>query len=70
MGGTPDDERFRLLVESVDGFAIVTLALDGCVESWNPGILAPSDSSAALKRRRSEEIAFIFTSEDREAGIP
>jgi PAS domain S-box-containing protein len=31
------DERFRLLVESVEDYAIFMLDLDGRVASWNPG---------------------------------
>jgi PAS domain S-box-containing protein len=59
---------FRLLVESVEDYAIYLLALDGTIQSWNAG-------ARRLKGYTSAEIvgrnfATFFSPEDREAGRP
>ena len=61
-------ETFRLLVESVEDYAIYLLALDGTVESWNAG-------ARRLKGYTGSEIigqnfATFFSPEDRAAGKP
>jgi len=36
-GGLSREDRYRLLVESVNDYAIYMLDPDGVVASWNPG---------------------------------
>jgi PAS domain S-box-containing protein len=62
------EERFRLLVESVETYAIFMLDPDGNVATWNIG-------AQRLKGYREEEIlgrssSTFYTPEDREAGKP
>ncbi|HKB55311.1 MAG TPA: PAS domain S-box protein [Ramlibacter sp.] len=61
-------ERFRLLVESVRGYAIFMLDVNGNVRSWNAG-------AQLLKGYSAEEIigrhfAIFYTPEDHQAGKP
>lgn len=61
-------ETFRLLVESIEDYAIYLLALDGTVQSWNAG-------ARRLKGYADTEIigrnfAAFFSPEDREAARP
>ncbi|MFZ3308027.1 MAG: PAS domain S-box protein, partial [Xanthobacteraceae bacterium] len=37
MTGMTEDQRYRLLIESVTDYAIFMLDADGIVASWNPG---------------------------------
>lgn len=62
------EERFRLLVESVEDYAIFTLDPAGRVTSWNPG-------AERIKGCRAEEILghsfeVFYTPEQRAAGLP
>ena len=62
------DEQFRLLVESVQDYAIFMLDLEGRVASWNPG-------AERIKGYRAEEIlgrhfSIFYPSEDVDRGIP
>ncbi|WP_456239078.1 hybrid sensor histidine kinase/response regulator [Ramlibacter alkalitolerans] len=62
------EERFRLLVDSVQDYAIFMLSPEGIVESWNAG-------AEAIKGYRGEEIIgadfrTFYTPEDRAAGKP
>lgn len=66
--GQSSDDRFRLFMQSVNGYAIYFLDTTGHVISWNTG-------AERLKQYTSEEITGqnferFFTSEDREAGKP
>jgi PAS domain S-box-containing protein len=61
-------ETFRVLVESVEDYAIYVLAPDGTVESWNVG-------AQRLKGYTADEIVgrnyeMFFSQEDRDAGKP
>jgi PAS domain S-box-containing protein len=61
------EERFRLLVEQVQDYAIILLDREGRVLTWNEG-------AQRLKGYRSEEIlshsiACIYTEQDRAAGL-
>ncbi len=63
-----DDEHFRILVESIQHYAIYLLDPAGVIRSWNAG-------GQALKGYTSEEIvnhsfATFFTPEDQAAGKP
>jgi PAS domain S-box-containing protein len=62
------EERFRLLVDSVQDYAIFMLSPAGIVESWNAG-------AEAIKGYRAEEIVgsdfrVFYTPEDRAVGRP
>ena len=62
------EEWFRLLVESVQDYAIFMLDLEGHVTSWNPG-------AERIKGYRAEEIlgrhfSIFYPPEDIERGIP
>jgi PAS domain S-box-containing protein len=62
------DEQFRLLVKSVQDYAIFMLDLEGHVASWNPG-------AERIKGYRAEEIlgrhfSIFYPSEDVDRGIP
>ncbi|MEJ8835346.1 PAS domain-containing hybrid sensor histidine kinase/response regulator [Ramlibacter sp. AN1133] len=62
------EERFRLLVDSVQDYAIFMLGPDGTVQSWNAG-------AEAIKGYRASEIVgqdfrMFYTPEDRAAGKP
>ena len=63
-----NEERFRLLVQSVTDYAIYMLDLDGRVTNWNIG-------AQRIKGYRPEEIigehfSRFYTEEDKAAGLP
>ena len=62
------EERFRLIIEGVQDYAIFMLDVDGVVVSWNPG-------AERMKGYRAEEIcgrhfSSFYPPEDLEAGKP
>jgi PAS domain S-box-containing protein len=64
----PDTDRFELLLNSVDDYAIYMLDANGFVTSWNAG-------AEKIKGYTSNEIlgrhfSLFFTPEDRRAGSP
>jgi PAS domain S-box-containing protein len=68
MPSPPYDFRFDLLVESLTGYAIYMLDLEGCISTWNRG-------AELLKGYGAEEIVGqsferFFTLEDRKSGLP
>lgn len=62
------EERFRLLVEGVQGYAIFMLDRDGRVSSWNQG--AERSSGWAAPEIIGQPYSVFFTPEERKAGIP
>ena len=62
------EERFRLLVESVEEYAIYTLTPDGRVASWNAG--AQRLFGYSLVEILGQPYERLFTEEDAEAGEP
>jgi PAS domain S-box-containing protein len=62
------EERLRLLIESVEDYAIITYSLDNRVSTWNIG------AERILGYREAEAVgqdgSMIFTPEDRAAGVP
>ncbi|HEX8847221.1 MAG TPA: CheR family methyltransferase [Pyrinomonadaceae bacterium] len=62
------EERVRLLIESIQDYAIFTLDTQGRITSWNPGAQMIIGYSEAEAIGQSGEI--IFTPEDRERGVP
>ena len=62
------EERFRLLVESVQDYAIFMVDPEGCVSTWNPG-------AQRINRYSALEIIGLnfsqfYTDEDKRAGRP
>jgi PAS domain S-box-containing protein len=62
------EERYRLLVETMQDYAIFTLDPSGTVTSWNPG-------AERMKRYAPGEIigqsfSRFYTEEDRQSGLP
>jgi PAS domain S-box-containing protein len=62
------DARWRLVVESVEDYAIITLDLAGRVQTWNPG--AERVFGWAEAEIVGRDGAVLFTPEDRAAGVP
>ena len=62
------EERFRLLVESVEEYAICTLTPDGRVASWNAG--AQRFFGYSLVEILGQPYERLFTEEDAAAGEP
>ncbi|HEX3843934.1 MAG TPA: chemotaxis protein CheB, partial [Steroidobacteraceae bacterium] len=62
------EERFRLLVESADEFAIFTLDRQARIISWNRG--AERVTGFSEQDILGQSAATVFTPEDRAAGIP
>jgi len=63
-----NEERLRLLIESVSDYAIFTLTLDARISSWNTGAERVFGWTESEALGQSGEI--IFTPEDRKAGAP
>jgi PAS domain S-box-containing protein len=62
------EERFRLLVDSIEDYAIYILDLEGRIASWNPG-------AERIKGYRAEEVlgrhySIFYPPEDVDRGIP
>jgi PAS domain S-box-containing protein len=62
------EERFRLLVESTDDYAIISLDPQGRVESWNPG--AERTLGYTTEEIVGRPFDLFFSPEDRAAGRP
>ena len=62
------EERFRLLVESVQDFAIFMLDPDGCIATWNSGARRILRYSA--QEIVGEHFAQFYTEDERKAGRP
>jgi PAS domain S-box-containing protein len=62
------EARYRAVLESATGHAIITMDKDGCVTGWSPGAVALLgwEEAEALGR----DIGLIWTEEDRAAGVP
>ncbi len=62
------EERLRLIVNSVNDYAIITTDLAGIITSWNRGAERIFGFTPAEALRRHVEL--IFTPEDRRVGAP
>lgn len=62
------EERYRLLFETVEEYAILTLGTDGRIASWNSGAKQIFGWTEAEIVGRSVDV--LFTEEDRAAGVP
>ena len=63
-----DEDRYRLIIDSITDYAIYMLDPSGIVTSWNPG-------ARRFKGYEAHEIigkhfSTFYTAEDREAGLP
>jgi PAS domain S-box-containing protein len=63
-----EDERFRLLIESVTDYAIFMLDPAGRVATWNPG--AQRIKGYTAQEILGQSFSRFYTDEDREAGVP
>jgi two-component system, chemotaxis family, CheB/CheR fusion protein len=61
-------ERLRLLVESIEDYAIFIIGRSGRIETWNPGAESIFGYSESEVLGQSGDI--IFTPEDRASGAP
>jgi PAS domain S-box-containing protein len=62
------EERFRLLVESVQDYAIFMVDPEGCVSTWNPGAQRINRYSAS--EIVGQNFSQFYTDEDKRAGRP
>jgi PAS domain S-box-containing protein len=62
------EERFRLLVESTEDYAIISLDPDGKIVSWNPG--AERTLGYQTEEIVGKSFELFFTPEDAAAGRP
>jgi PAS domain S-box-containing protein len=65
---SPDDSRYRMLIEAVNDYAIYMLDPDGRISSWNPGArrFKGYEESEIL----GEHFSRFYTEADREGGLP
>lgn len=63
-----DDHRFALLVDSLTGYGVYMLDLEGRVTSWNRG--AQELKGYTADEIQGEEFSRFFTLEDRRDGLP
>jgi PAS domain S-box-containing protein len=64
----PEDERYRLLIEAVTGYAIYMLDPTGIVSSWNPG--AERIKGYVANEIIGQHFSRFYTEEDRKNGLP
>jgi PAS domain S-box-containing protein len=62
------EERQRLLIDSVQDYAIFTVNTEGRIDSWNPG----AERTFGYREQEiiGQEAAIIFTPEDRANAVP
>ncbi len=67
-GGVETQELYRFLVESVTGYAIFAVSVEGIVVSWNAG----AEQTFGYGRRESggKSFAVVFTPDDIALGGP
>ena len=61
------EERYRLLVDGVEEYAMLMTDQDGCITTWNAGakkLFGRTDEEAI-----GQPLAVLFTEEDRAAGV-
>jgi PAS domain S-box-containing protein len=63
-----DDDRYRLLVDSVTDYAIFMLDPDGLVTTWNPG--AQRFHGYHASEIIGKPFSLFYTPEDQKAGMP
>ncbi|MFT3695858.1 MAG: PAS domain S-box protein [Kofleriaceae bacterium] len=65
---TVTDDQFRLLVDSIQDYAIYLMAPDGTIESWNSG--AQRLKGYGPEEAIGKNFSLLFTEDDRVAGKP
>jgi PAS domain S-box-containing protein len=63
-----DEQRYRLLIDSITDYAIYMLDDSGIVTSWNPG--ARSFKGYEASEIIGQHFSRFYTDEDRKAGLP
>ncbi len=63
-----DEERYRLLIDSITDYAIYMLDDSGIVTSWNPG--ARRFKGYEASEILGQHFSRFYTDEDRKAGAP
>ena len=63
-----DEERYRLLIDSITDYAIYMLDDSGIVTSWNPG--ARRFKGYEASEILGQHFSRFYTDEDRKAGLP
>jgi PAS domain S-box-containing protein len=67
-GSSPRDEHFRLLVESIEDYAIYMLDCAGRVMTWNPGI--ENNNRYTADEVLGQHYSMFFVPEDIKAHVP
>lgn len=62
------EERLRLILDSINDYAILTMDEDGCIVDWNNG--AQEVFGYSSEEARGQPSAMIFTPEDRARNAP
>ncbi len=62
------EDRMQLVADSTEDYAIIVLGKDGAISSWNKG--AELTFGYAKEEVLGKQSDFMFTPEDREAGVP
>jgi len=62
------EERFRLLVQGAEEYALIMLDVDGRIVHWNTG--AERIFGIAEQATSGQHVSIIFSPEDRLAGVP
>ena len=63
-----DEDRYRLLIDSITDYAIYMLDKDGCVVSWSPG--ARGFHGYESPEIIGQHFSRFYTDADRERGLP
>ena len=63
-----DEDRYRLLIDSITDYAIYMLDPNGIVTSWNPG--ARRFKGYEASEIIGQHFERFYTEEDRKAGLP
>lgn len=68
MGFPPTEEHFRLLIDSIEDYAIYMLDCAGRIMTWNPGI--ETNKGYTAEEVLGQHFALFFVPEDIEAQVP
>src|ERR1700733_10995666 len=68
LAQTQTDERFRLMVEGIKDYSIISLTLDGHVASWNKG--AERIFGYATNEILGHHFSLFYTKEELKNGKP
>jgi PAS domain S-box-containing protein len=68
VSGSKEQDRYRLLIDSITDYAIYMLDVDGFVTSWNPGARRFKGYEAA--EIIGQHFSCFYTDEDQQKGLP